>query len=67
MLYDIYLDGTGEYIGQIRDTSQSPWKEQDLRKIPYLGMRTDFIITATDRLSDRITIVVAKVAAESLE
>ena len=67
MLYDIYLDGTGEYIGQVRDTSQSFWKEHDVREVPYRGRRTDFIIIATDQLSDRVTTVVAKVAAAEVE
>ena len=66
MLYDVYLDGTGEYIGQIRDTSQSLWKEHDARVIHYRGRLTDFIIVATDQLSDRVTKVVTKLAANEL-
>ena len=63
MLYDVYLDGTAEYVGHIRDTSQSLWKEQDSRVIPYRGRQTEFIIIAIEQVSIRVTEVVVKVAA----
>ena len=64
MLYDVYLDGTAEYVGQIRDRSQTLWKEQEVRVIPYRGRLTDFIIISTDQLSDGLTTVVAKVLVD---
>jgi len=64
MLYDVYLDGTAEYVGQIRDRSQTLWKAQEVRVIPYRGRLTNFIIISTDQLSDRVTTVVAKVVVD---
>ena len=63
MLYDVYLDGTAEYVGHIRDTNQSLWKEHERRVIPYRGRQTEFIIIAIEPVSDRVTEVVVKVAA----
>ena len=65
MLYDVYLDGTAEYVGHIRDTSQSLWKEHDIRIIPYRGRQTEFIIIATDQISAQVTEVVAKIVDDA--
>ena len=63
MLYDVYLDGTAEYVGQTQDRSEILWKEREMREILYRGRPTDIIIISTHQLSDRVTTVVAKVVA----
>ena len=64
MLYDVYLEGTAEYVGQIQDRSERLWKEREVREILYRGRRTKFVIISTDQLSDRVTTVVAKVVVD---
>ena len=38
MLYDVYLDGTAEYVGQTQDRSEILWKEREMREVPSLGL-----------------------------
>ncbi len=64
MLYDVYLEGTAEYIGNIEDRTLSLWKVREVRELLYRGRRTNFIIISTDQLSDRVTTVVARVVVD---